>query len=131
MIEKALTIVIFLYATGGGILISQYIFADVYGITLTSPVTGQSLKPQLLNVINIGSINTYEQNMTSYTHDQIKQNYTGNAAAIAWELLTLITGTYVFNVLYLLGVPALVIAIMVMIYFMYLARAIFGYIRGL
>ncbi len=47
-----------------------------------------------------------------------------------WELIQLLTGTYIFGFLYLLGVPLIFVTILVVVYFALLARAIVGYIRG-
>jgi hypothetical protein len=103
----------------------------VIGITLTSPVTGQPIKSNLLSIVNINSINTSEQNITSTSRASVVNNPITAAAGIAWELILLISGTYVFNILYLLGVPAIFIAGLVALYFMLLARSILGYIRGI
>ena len=47
-----------------------------------------------------------------------------------WELAQLLSGTYIFGFLYLLGVPVIFVTILVIIYLALLARAIVGYLRG-
>lgn len=121
----------FVYATGFGLLTAQFIFADVFGLTLTN-FQGVPIKSNLVSIINISNINTAEQNMTSNANRApLVANYTSQAASIAWELIELISGTYVFNILYLLGVPVVFIMGLVALYFLLLARSILGYARGL
>lgn len=130
MIEKSLVAIMFVYAVSFGILTAQFVFADVFGVTLTN-YNGVPIKTNLISITNIANINTSEQNITSTSRASIVSNPVTAAAGIAWELILLITGTYVFNVLYLLGVPVILIMGLVALYFMLLARAILGYIRGM
>ena len=130
MIEKSLIAIIFVYAMSFGILTAQFIFADVFGITLKN-INGVPIKTNLISITNISQVNTIQQNITSTSRSSIVSNPVMAAAGIAWELVLLITGTYVFNILYLLGVPIIFIMGLVAIYFMLLARAILGYIRGM
>ena len=129
MIEKALIIMIFMYASGFTLLGVQYVFADVVGLTLTSPVTGQQMKSNLLTYININNINQIQQNVTSTTRNSVVTNI-NSFLGMVWELVLLLTGTYIFNILQLLGVPSIMIAGFVALYFFLLIRAYFGYIRG-
>ena len=132
MSEKAIVIIIFMYATSFSLLGGQYVISDVFGSTLTSPVTGQPIKSNILSsVVNINLINMQQQNITSITRNNTVNNPIGTAAGMAWELLQILTGTYIFNLLYLLGVPAIFIAGLVIIYVILLARAIIAYIRGI
>lgn len=130
MIEKSLVAIMFVYAVSFGILTAQFVFADVFGVTLTN-YNGVPIKTNLISITNIANINTSEQNITSTSRASIVSNPVTAAAGIAWELILLITGTYVFNILYLLGVPVILIMGLVALYFMLLARAILGYIRGM
>ena len=130
MIEKSLVAIIFIYCVGFSILTAQFVFADVFGVTLTS-FNGTPIKSNLLSIININQINTSELNVTSTNRASIVSNPVTAAAGVAWELILLISGTYVFNILYLLGVPAIFVAGLVAIYMMLLIRAVVGYIRGI
>lgn len=134
MIEKALFIIIVMYGASFGVLVAQYIWADVVGITLTS-FSGVPIKSAVLEFINTGTIN-------SISSDIINANSTTNSTIVGieraftvgykvgWDIVTLLTGTYIFNFLYMMGVPVLLIAGMVVIYVLLLARAITSYIRN-
>ena len=104
--------------------------ADSYGITLTAP-DGTVIKNALLEYINEDEINQFSQNVTasnngtSWGLEPILQ-----AANIATFLFYLLTGTLIFNFLYLFGVPAIFIIPIVVIYFILLARSIIALIRG-
>ena len=146
MSEKAIVVIIFMYSTSFALLSAQYVIADVFGYTLTSPVTGQPLKSNLIGangtsgIISIDTINTQQQNITSNTRNNTVNNPIGTAAGMAWELMQILTGTYVFNVLYLIlgggdgahnSVAAIIVTPFMVIYVILVARAIVGYIRGI
>lgn len=136
MSEKALVIIIFMYGTSFSLLGAQYVIGDVFGSTLTSPVTGQAIKSNLIGngtngILNVGIINQQQVNITSNSRSNTVSNPIGTAAGMAWEIMQILTGTYVFNVLYLLGVPAIFISGIVIIYVILLARAIVAYVRGI
>lgn len=135
MYEKALIVIIFMYAASFSVLIGQYVWADVMGITLTNS-EGVPLKPSILAFINIENINEITANIAgSQSQENSTLSPVDNAFAVGyyvgWQLITLLTGTYIFNVLFLLGVPAIAIAPMVIIYVFLLGRALIAYIRGL
>ena len=104
--------------------------ADSYGITLTAP-DGTVIKNALLEYINEDEINQFSQNVTasnngtSWGLEPILQ-----AGNIATFLFYLLTGTYIFNILFLFGVPGIFIVPIVIIYFVLLGRAIIALIRG-
>jgi hypothetical protein len=137
MSEKAIVIIIFMYSTSFSLLAAQYVLGDVFGTTLTSPITGQPLKSNLIGgngttgIISISTINTQQNNITSITRTNTVTNPIGTAAGQAWELLQILTGTYIFNVLALLGVPGIFVSGLVVLYVILLARAIIAYIRGI
>ena len=144
MIEKALIVIIACYAVGFMLIVVQWVYADTFGLTLVS-WTGVPIKSALLGngtsgILQIGSLNTLQQNVTSNTRSATVNNPIGTAAGMAWELMTLMTGTYIFNVLYLIlgggdgphnSIAAVIVAPFVSIYVMLLMRAIIGYIRGI
>ena len=137
MSEKAMVVIVFMYSTSFSLLAAQYVLGDVFGTTLTSPVTGAPLKSNLIGtngtggIISISTINTQQQNITSITRNNTVSNPIGTAAGQAWELLQILTGTYIFNVLSLLGIPSIFISGIVVLYVILLARAIIAYIRGI
>jgi len=137
MIDKPFYIIIAAYSFSFGLLGAQFM-ADSYGIVLTAP-DGTVIKNALLEYINEDQINTFSSNVTA------SNNGTGDgsssfgawglqpiieAANIATFLFYLMTGTLIFNFLYLFGVPAIFIIPIVVIYFILLARAIIALIRG-
>lgn len=138
MMEKALVIMVFMYASGFGLLISQYVWADLYSINLTSPVTGQVICSPIVTTascpissfINLPNLNTIQNNVTSTTRTSVVTNI-NSFLGMVWEIIQLLTGTYIFNVLGSLGVPGIVLTALVGLYFFLLIRAFFGYIRGI
>lgn len=133
MIEKPLIIWLFMFSVSGFILVGQFV-ADAFGITLTN-WDGVQIKSNLLTILDIDSINTITETIISVndtrntTLDAVTQSFE-LGLNIGFELLTLLTGTYMFNVMYLLGVPPIAIAIMVVLYAVMLGRAIIAYLRG-
>ena len=129
MIDKPFYIIIAAYSFSFGLLGAQFM-ADSYGITLTAP-DGTVIKNALLEYINEDQINTFSSNVTasnngsSWGLEPIIQ-----AGNIATFLFYLLTGTLIFNFLYLFGVPAIFIIPIVVIYFILLARAIIALLRG-
>ena len=59
------------------------------------------------------------------------ETFTTGAAFVAWELVTLMTGTYIFYIMFLFGVPEIFVLVFVTLYVLLLARAILGYVRGI
>lgn len=114
----------------------QYVVGDVFGFTITS-FDGRIVKSEILDWINQSYLNTVTRNIVTanFTENTTAFNKvidsTIAAAYVGWELVTLMTGTYVFNLLYLLGVPPIYIAGMVILYVFLLGRTVIGYIRGI
>lgn len=115
-----------------GISVAQYVYADAYGIILVG-TDGKPLRSVILQITNIGTINTLMGEANSLNSTNIGGNPLGVASGIAnlaVTLVELVTGTYVFDILYHLGVPTIFIVGMIMLYVALLARAILGWIRG-
>lgn len=144
--ESALKIMMFMWAVSFSLLGGQYIIGDVYGITLQNTWTdfdgdgaadNIAIKSHLLTIIDEDTINTTTQNIvtanftTNSTYYDKVETFTTGAAFVAWELVTLLSGTYIFNLLYLMGLPEIFIAFFVILYLALLARAIIGYVRGI
>lgn len=121
---------IFMYSSGFGLLAAQYVWADVFGQTIVSPVTGQPMKPNIITFLNIPNLNTIQNNVTSTTRASVVTNI-NSFLGMVWEIIQLLTGTYIFNILGNLGVPGIVLTAIVGLYFFLLIRAYFGYIRGI
>ena len=137
LIDKSFFVIIFLYSTGFGLLAAQYVFADAFGITLTNfngvPICSRLIPKtcELEKIVKIENINIYTQNVTSTQRSTVVNNPLTAAAGFAWEILLLITGTYVFNIMHLLGVPDLIIAGLVAVYFILMIRTGIGILRGI
>ena len=112
-------------------MLGAQFLADSYGIVLTAP-DGTIIKNALLEYIQTDTLNTFATNVTasnngsSWGLEPIIQ--AGNIATFIFYLLT---GTYIFNILYLFGVPGIFIVPIVIIYFVLLGRAIIALIRGI
>lgn len=134
MIDKSIYVIIFVYAASFSFLIIQYIIGDVFGIDMV--VNGVNLQPNILALVNTGTIN-------SITSDIVNANNTRNDTLsaienaynigfnVGWDIVTILTGTYIFGVMVLLGVPVVAVAPMVFLYIILLARTIIALIRGL
>ncbi len=143
MIEKSLVIIIFMYATSFAALGMQYTLADSFGINLVG-ANGDDISSEVLDFIDTGFINQISNvdrgsppgslpdqsgpfNQTAMTLDPIV-----SAAGLVVEIFLLLTGTYIFNLLfYLIGIPPIWIAGFVVIYFFLLMRTIVAYLRGI
>ena len=95
--------------TLNGTLVSTYMNMDTFNA-------------QTLLIIN----GTFNENTTDY--NRVETSVTA-AAAVAWNLIILLTGTYIFLIMYFFGVPLPLVIGFVIIYILLLARAIFGYIN--
>lgn len=129
MIEKALIVIIFMYSITFGLLAAQYTLADIYGVTLTN-WQGDELKNPILQIADTSGLNTILTNVTSTDPTALQTDPITAAAQITYQLFLILTGTYVFNVLYFLGVPFIVVSGLAIIYLILLARALIGYLRG-
>lgn len=118
-----------MYAASFGILIAQYIFADVFGITMRNH-EGEEIQSQIVALINVNDLNTFTNAIITSDFSNIIQNVT-TVAAVTWELLQILTGTYIFGILNALGVPLIAITPMLILYVFLLVRLIIGYVRGL
>ena len=135
MMEKALMIIMFMYCSSFGLLTAQYIIGDVVGEELRAP-DGTPILPDIRGVIDIDTINDVTYNITTGTYtanttyyDKI-ETFSTAAASIAWLMVQLFSGTYIFNILALFGIPPILITCFVILYVFLLARAILAYIRG-
>ena len=129
MIEKSLYIMIFMYATSFSILGVQFVIGDVMGVEMTD-INGDPLKSSILTTIQVDQLTTSAQNVVGTNQTAVTQDPITAAAGIAWELILLMTGTYVFHIAYLLGIPGIIVTGMVMLYIILLMRTIIAYLRG-
>lgn len=130
MIEKALIVIIFMYSTSFGILSAQFLFADMIGITLVNE-ENVALGTSIQEIINIYQINNSTYQIIGLEQATTVSDPITTAANMTWFLLQILTGTYIFSILELFGIPAIVIAALVIIYAILLFRTLIGYLRGI
>ena len=138
-------IVLFMYAAGFALVGVQFTIADTFNITLTAyrcdDVTGvcsdQPIDSAIRGWLQEAELNERTGNIVSanFTTNSIFfdkiETFSTSAAFVAWELVTLMTGTYLFYILYLFGVHEIFVLGFLSLYILLLARGIIGYIRGI
>lgn len=135
MSEKALFIIIFMYAMSFAFLGGQYVFGDAFGITMKSFFTNTPIQSSLLTIIDIDNINEISEQVvnvnatTNSTITGIERSFT-LGTTVGLELFQLMTGTYIFNMLLLFDVPAVIITGMVIIYVFLLIRQAISIFRN-
>ena len=124
-----------MYAASISIIGVQITIANVYDIELTN-LNGVSISSSIVGFLQQGTfnqkaVNIVQANFTGNTtyYDRVETFLTGTAF-VAWELVQLLSGTYIFNFLYLMGMPLVFVTGFLMLYLLLLARAVIGYVRG-
>ncbi len=138
MIDKALIIVFTFYALGFMMVGMEYSVNQVYHVDMVSPLTGEPMPSSaivgyLQNAQfneSTGEIVTANFTSNSTFYNKV-ETFTTGAAYVAWELVGLMTGTYIFNMMLLIGIPAWFVTAFIALYILLLARAIIGYVRGI
>ena len=132
MIEKSLIVVLFIYAVSFSLLGAQFIWGDVFHVTMTD-FNGQPFKHNLINDINIDTINSVTGPLAANGTSTIltTADYLGKVANIGLDLFELVTGTYIFDLLFQLGVPLIFITGFLTLYLFLLVRSILGWVRGI
>lgn len=135
MRQKALYIWIAMFMASMGFLGAQYM-ADSVGHTITN-FDGVPIESNILDIIDIGEINirtlniieaNFTENTTAYNR---VENPAVSGAYVAWEVIQLITGTYIFNLLVLIGMPTIFVVMFAIPYTILLAWFIWTAIRGI
>jgi hypothetical protein len=138
LIDKALIIVFTFYALGFMMVGMEYSVNQVYHVDMVSPLTGEPMPSSaivgyLQNAQfneSTGEIVTANFTSNSTFYNKV-ETFTTGAAYVAWELVGLMTGTYIFNMMLLIGIPAWFVTAFIALYILLLARAIIGYVRGI
>jgi hypothetical protein len=137
MIDKALIIIIVFYAAGLSMLGVEITLGQVYHVEMVSPVSGEPINSAIAGYMQQQEFNERTQNIVSANfttnstfYDRV-ETFTTGAAFVAWELVGLMTGTYIFYILLLFGVPDWFVTGLITLYILLLARAIIGYVRGI
>ena len=118
-----------MYAVSFSLLGGQYVM-DVFGITMTN-FEGVEIQSALLTIIDTDNLNTVTNQLVDVNGTEAGEDPFGVAAVLTVELLQLMTGTYIFNLLFLFGVPAIFVYGMVVLYALLLFRALIAYLRGI
>ena len=135
MIDKSIMIIIFMYAASISFLTVEYVFVDVFHITVTN-YNGQELTGGLVtNFMDLETFDavsgaivngTFNQNTTFYNK---VETYATAGAAVAWNFVTLLSGLYIFNLVIFLGVPLPFVIGIAILYVFLLARTIIGLLQ--
>ena len=105
MIEKALMILIFMYAVSFSLLAGQYFIGDVLGITLRN-WQGTEIRSAILDFIHQDTLNDVTNNIATVnttrnsTLDAVTQSFE-LGLTVGFEILQLLTGTYIFNLFFI------------------------------
>ena len=120
-----------MYAVSFMTLTGQYVIGDVLGITLKN-ANGVAIRSEVLNATNVNILNSVTASIANgdYTLVDVASAFV-KAGNVLVELLTLLTGTYIFKVLLLLGIPDIAIGGMIILYVILLGRTIIALIRGI
>lgn len=127
-----------MYGASISYLTVEYAFVDVFHLTVTN-YNGDVLSGGLvetwmdLTTFNEVSGNIVEGNFlgTNTTFYDKVETFTTAAASVAWNLISLLTGLYIFNLVLFMGVPWPFVTGLAILYMILLARAIIGYVRGI
>lgn len=139
MIDKALLIIIFMYGASVSYLTVEYMMVDVFHITVTNyngDVLTGGLVSTWMDLTNFNTISgqivngTYTPENATTFYNRV-ETFTTAAAAVAWNLIELLSGLYIFNLILFLGVPWPFVTGLAVVYMLLLARAIIGYVRGI
>lgn len=120
----------------------QYVLGDVYHIEMTN-LDGDPLQSGILEIIDTDNINAITADIANATDAEnstldaivnafqvgynVAKLYISTAAG---ETAGLLTGTYVFNLMYFFGIPPIIIAGFVALYLFCVGRTLIAYVRG-
>ena len=124
----------------------QYLMGDVFGWDITIMCTdadvlawkcsdyyGQPIKSNLLGYINTADITSKLDSSLDGTDNGTIDRLIGFATAaafVAWNLIAIFSGVTIFQLLWFLGMPFIIVTGIALVYYVLLARAILGYVRG-
>ena len=121
----------------------QYLVGDVFQYDIPINCTdgemfrcdeyvGKPIKSYLVGYINLAQItDLLSDSLTGSdgTFDRVI-GFALAAAYVAWNLIAILSGFTIFSLLWFLGVPFIIVTGVGIIYAVFLARAILGYVRG-
>lgn len=121
---------VFIYLAGACLVGTQFIFADVFHITMTN-LQGQPLKNNLITDLHMNTINNVSNQIAQTNQTGFTANTIGVTANLMWDLVLLVTGFYIFDVMTQFGVPGIFIVIYIIPYIFLLIRSVAGWVRGI
>jgi hypothetical protein len=136
--------IIFMWAASFSVLGVQWALMEVMHIEFTiqcsdssdycQSIKGTPLRPALVGFVQDGNIGDISSRASSGNYgdgafDRVVQ-FTIAAAYVGWDIILLLTGMFIFEFMYFMGVPLIFVAGMSVLYGIFLIRAIVGYIRG-
>lgn len=130
MIDNALILIVFMYALSFGLLTVQYVMLDTLGMTMTS-MSGEEIPTALLASLNVDRLDTIGRDAATTPGGLVEEDPVLAAAAIAWDILQILTGTYVFSIMLLFDVPSIFVSAAVLLYTFLMARTLIAYLRGI
>ena len=146
MIDRALWMMLGLIMITFTLLGMQYLVGDVFGIELTvqcsdadltdwicSNYYGQPIKSSLIGYLDMGTVTGLLSASLDGTDGGTIDRIVGFALAaayVAWNLIAILSGITIFQLFWFLGLPIIFVTGIALIYYIFLARAILGYIRG-
>ena len=137
MINKTFYVIIFIYTISFSVLAGQYTLADIYNIELQN-YRGEPIKSAIIETAGLNKINEVSRNIIITDFDEEVDghpfdrviDFNVGMAYVVWEVVLLLSGAYVFYILYLLGIPLFVVGAIIIIYSILLFRTIVGVLRG-
>jgi hypothetical protein len=127
-----------MYALSIAYLTVEYTFVDVFhleiqnfdGVTLNGGLVQTWMQMSALNSITDDIINGSYTPTNGTFYDRVETSVTAGAA-VGWNLILLLTGLYIFNLILFLGVPSPLVVGLAILYVFLLARTIVAIIRGI
>lgn len=138
MIDKSLIIILIMYVITISLMTFEYTWAAPYGLSLTNfqgeaitPVLESTLPQDRLNQIQTDVLTTnINATVGGEPFDRVGDFNLGMAYT-AWEYISLLSGTYMFYILYFMGVPLPLVIGMSLIYGFFFIRTVVGILRGI
>lgn len=111
---------------------------DVYDpINHVTTPAGTPINTIVSDVANLNTFNTIGSRVTGGTYSNADAsafdkaiNFTVAAAYIAWDAVLLLTGTQIFTLAFMMGVPYIFVTGIVIVYVFFLIRTAIALIRG-
>lgn len=129
MIEKALIVIVFMYAASFSLLGGQFLMST-YGVTMVN-FEGTPISSNLLDIIDVDTLNNVTDNLNTINGTATEANPVETAAGLVVDLIAILTGAYIFNILWLFAIPDIFVNGFILIYAFLLFRALIGYLGSM